>query len=328
MAGEVNSGGVSGLNNWAPEGASERGKPSQLEGSGFGRKISRQEDVEPHLFRGSTLMPRSHKPLRRRRVAIRQVRPLINPEQQSAHKRKRDLKTQVLNLNPVDKPAVDKWIQGMKNGLAQVAADLKSEGIKDVTMDLKLDRLFQGYHFTHQDMDLLIKLKGLNRGDNVVAHLCGKISKDIAESVGCESDSVGDRMARRNEDTRTEALAARQQFLSEASPETLAGKDIQHVLGQLVGRPFGLRPDLQALYNKLGSVKMNLSSNGGKARALRKTIKGFLEGPQKKDLVAANRLVNAVKQQLESVPSLGKSPAFHRWPDTYTELMKPEVRVK
>ena len=218
-------------------GASPRPNETELEqklsGLVFGRQVSVPEnDTKPRLFRGSSLRKRPDKGIKHRRNAIRRARPQVNRKQRLAHLHKQALKRNVANLNPKNQVQVDAWVMGMKQGLAKVADDLKKAGVKDVTMDIKLDKLFEGYQFSDQDYGLLYQLKQLKGGGNLVAHLSGKICKEIVESRGFDSNSVADRLARRNDDCRESAVVARQRLLMDAPPEdlnALAESDVMEI---------------------------------------------------------------------------------------------------
>ena len=92
-----------------------------------------------------------------------------------------------------------------------------------------------------------------------------------------------------------------------------------------MGIAFDLRPDLQALYKKLGSVKIRMSASGTKARAMRKQIQALLDSGQSKDMVAVSQLVTKIRSQLDALPQLNRRPEFARWPDTYTsQILNPK----
>ncbi|MCL6268713.1 hypothetical protein M3P05_01930 [Sansalvadorimonas sp. 2012CJ34-2] len=297
----------------------------------FGRKVSAFKGT---TYQVSTSQPdRSSTPLLKRKVAVRnkQLRPFHKPAPDPL--KKQQLRNDVLGLNTQNITAVEQWATKLKAGLGDVADQLKKEGIKDVTMDLKLDRLLRDFQFDMSDYDILVKLQSIHStiqqhqgGGNVVAHLMGKISQNMVTDLGFHPDRQADRLAVRKGGFRKEAVAARQQHLSESRLSAQGKARIQKELDSIIGRPYGLRADLQTLKNKLQEISPEVTSRkeSRAIAAMAKDIEELLDDSVARcDVLEVNRLVLKMEKRVQTLPPLHQISELANWPNQYAAIMNP-----
>ncbi len=262
--------------------------------------------------------------LKRRHAIIRKAKAHVQRHESPA---KQQLRHEILSLSKSNPAEFDRWAEKLKGNLATVAEELKKEGV-EVTIDLKLDRLFQGYEFNADDLDLLTHLRDLGLRKNVVAHLAGKIALDIVEDVGYHSRSTADRLSNRGLSYKNEAAAARKQFLMEEDLKGMSAGEIKSTLKQLAGRPYGLRMDLQYLDQKLSSLKWKLSSDREAIASIREDIDEFMSGPHTRDLTKVSRFVIDIKTRMQDIPACQKSKSLSQWPMLYPPEVEAKLRAR
>ena len=290
----------------------------------FGRGISKTYTVSTGTIPKET--DHSSRPktrLKRRNAVVRKAQTHIQRHESPA---KQKLRHEILSLSKDNPAEFDRWAEKLKSNLATVAEELKKEGV-EVTIDLKLDRLFQGYEFNADDLDLLVHLRDLGLRKNVVAHLAGKIALDIVEDVGYQSRSTPDRLSGRGLPYKNEAAAARKQFLMEENIQGMSAGEIKSTLKQLAGRPYGLRMDLQYLDQKLSSLKWKLSNDREALTSIREDIDDFMSGPHTRDLVKVSQFVIDIKARMQDIRACQKSTSLSQWPILYPPEVEAELRA-
>ncbi|AMO55378.1 hypothetical protein [Endozoicomonas montiporae] len=161
-------------------------------------------------------------------------------------------------LLAADQQELTTWSHQVNQSLGEAESRLKAAGAHDITTDRKLDYYFRIYQFNSNDISLLRHLQAFGK-DRIRDHLAPKICQDIIEEQGYVSGSQCDELANRNRITRHEAQQARQQYLFDADPDVSADI-LTGNLHRLIGRPYGLRKELNQLEKQLGETGFQLKN--------------------------------------------------------------------